>query len=208
MTGKPKKSGKTTKKSPKKETGAPTRYNDNFPLLAEGYARRGYSDAQIAKALEISLQTYYTYQKKYTVFLDAIKRGKEPIDNKVENALLQRALGYSYEEVHEEVSKNRKGQSFAKRKTVSKHVAPDVGAQIFWLKNRRPKLWKDKREVSAAITSDDIKEKRITDVTAAEWADIQRKLRDEMKQALLGMDKAADISDNEKGLTDDKTDKK
>jgi len=32
----------------------------------------------------------------------------------------------------------------AKVKRVKKHVAPDVTACIFWLKNRRPAEWRDK----------------------------------------------------------------
>jgi len=30
------------------------------------------------------------------------------------------------------------------RKVTRKHVVPDTTAQIFWLKNRRPKEWRDK----------------------------------------------------------------
>ena len=32
-------------------------------------------------------------------------------------------------------------------KVVTKHVAPDVTAQIVWLKNRRPDKWRDKQDV-------------------------------------------------------------
>jgi hypothetical protein len=31
---------------------------------------------------------------------------------------------------------------------VTKEVQPDTTAQIFWLKNRRPEQWRDKRDVS------------------------------------------------------------
>lgn len=32
-------------------------------------------------------------------------------------------------------------------KIVEKQVAPDTTAQIFWLKNRRPDLWRDRKDV-------------------------------------------------------------
>lgn len=31
-------------------------------------------------------------------------------------------------------------------KTVKKEVVPDTTAQIFWLKNRKPKEWRDRKE--------------------------------------------------------------
>ena len=36
-----------------------------------------------------------------------------------------------------------------------KHVAGDVGAQAFWLKNRRPDRWREKREETIVATSAD-----------------------------------------------------
>lgn len=50
-------------------------------------------------------------------YSDTLKKGKEIVDYEVENALLQSAL---------------KG---------------NVTAQIFWLKNRKPNEWREKREV-------------------------------------------------------------
>ncbi|WP_295284102.1 hypothetical protein [Veillonella sp.] len=70
------------------------------------------------------------------------KKGKTVVDIQVENALLKRALGYEYVEYSEECSED----GIKKKKTV-KHVIPDTTAQIFWLKNRRPDLWRDKRDL-------------------------------------------------------------
>lgn len=107
--------------------------------LVEAWARDGLTDEQIAHNLGISKDTFYTYKKAHPDFADALKRGKEVVDYAVENALLKRALGYNYEEVTVE-----NGQV---TKVVKKHALPDVTAQIFWLKNRKPSEWRDKREV-------------------------------------------------------------
>lgn len=33
-------------------------------------------------------------------------------------------------------------------KVITKEVVPDTTAQIFWLKNRRPDLWRDRKDVA------------------------------------------------------------
>jgi hypothetical protein len=41
-------------------------------------------------------------------------------------------------------------------KDIDKRYAPDTTAQIFWLKNRDPGRWKDKKEVAATVTLEDL----------------------------------------------------
>lgn len=122
------------------------KYNSlEYPLLAEKYARDGLSNTQIAEKFGISEATFYNWQTKHLEFLEAIKRGKKPVDVEVENALLKRALGYEYEEKTTEIEVGTDGQPRAtKIKTIKKHIAPDVGAIAFWLKNRNSKDWKEK----------------------------------------------------------------
>ena len=114
--------------------------------LVEGWARDGLIDKQIAHNLNISEDTFYEYKKKYPEFVEALKKGKEVVDYEVENALLKRALGYKYEEKTFETKYDYKKEKFVEvmTKRVTKQVPPDTTAQIFWLKNRRPKQWRDK----------------------------------------------------------------
>lgn len=148
----------TKKKSNKNKSGAKSKYEDTFPEVAEGYARRGLSDSDIAKNLGISLQSYYDYQKKYPDFLEAIQRGKRPANIIVENALYKRCVGFEYDEVTQEIGKDEKGKQVIRKKTVKKHVVPDVNAIRFWLTNREPELWKNFREESGADNIEEIKE--------------------------------------------------
>jgi len=112
-------------------------------ILVEGWARDGLTDEQIAKNLGIGTRTFYEYKEKYPQFSQSLKRGKEVVDTEVENALLKRALGYTYdEETYEELS-----DGTSKSKTVTKHIPGDTTAQIFWLKNRKPGVWRDKTAV-------------------------------------------------------------
>ena len=109
-------------------------------ILLEGWARSGLTDEQIAKNIGIATSTFYEWKKKELEFSEALKKGKEVIDFEVENALLKRALGYEYEE---ETYENG-----ILTKKVKKQVAPDTTAQIFWLKNRQVKKWRDKVEIA------------------------------------------------------------
>ena len=67
-------------------------------LKIEGWARDGLIDEQIAQNIGIRATTLYEWKKRFPQFSEALKRGKEIVDIMVENALLKRALGYSYTE--------------------------------------------------------------------------------------------------------------
>lgn len=114
--------------------------------LLEGWARDGLTDEQIAKKLRVSRKTLYEWIKKYSDISDALKKGKEVVDYEVESALLKRALGYEVEETKEEDS-DRDGY---KSITTKRHIPADPTAAIFWLKNRRPDKWRDRRDGSGA----------------------------------------------------------
>lgn len=132
-------------------------------LLLEGWARDGLTDEQIAHNIGIHVATFYRWQEAHGEFRDALKRGKAPVDLQVENALLKRALGYEYEEVTTEITEtpyiDRHGKERVRKqkhvKKTKKIVLPDTTAQIFWLKNRRPDKWRDKREEAVSIHNAD-----------------------------------------------------
>ena len=111
-------------------------------LKIEGWARDGLTDEQIANNIGIRRPTLYDWKNKYHDISDALKKGKEVIDRQVENALLKRALGYEYVEITKELT----DLGLTVTKQVTKQVAPDTTAQIFWLKNRKPQEWRDKKE--------------------------------------------------------------
>jgi len=120
--------------------------------LLEGWARQGLTDKQIAHNIGITEQTLNVWKNQYPSLSESLKKGKEVIDLEVENALLKRALGYEYTETTSERQLNRKtGQyEMTVTKKVVKQVIPDTTAQIFWLKNRRPDIWRDKQDVNVS----------------------------------------------------------
>lgn len=104
----------------------------------EGLARDGLTDEQIAEKIGIRRETLYAWKKSYPNISNTLKRGKEVVDYEVENALLKRALGYTVKE--EKLTKDGEVVELIRE------IPGDVTAQIFWLKNRKPAEWKDKRE--------------------------------------------------------------
>lgn len=121
-------------------------------IKIEGWARDGLNDEQIANNIGINKSTLYDWAKRFRNFSDALKRGKEIIDRQVENALLKKALGYEYEEHVLEV--DEKGRK--RKKVIKKHMPPDTTAQIFWLKNRKPDEWLEKKKLEASIEVEDL----------------------------------------------------
>lgn len=110
----------------------------------EGWARDGLTEEQIAANCGVNVKTLWDWKSKFDPICNAIKKGKEVVDYEVENALLKRALGYEYQEERVEHSDK---DGYKVIQTI-RHVPGDTTAQIFWLKNRRPEKWRDRREAS------------------------------------------------------------
>lgn len=121
-----------------------------------GWARDGLTNIQIAQNMGIAERTFTEWIARFPAICAALKKGKEPVDIQVENALLRRALGYDYEETVTEIEDLGGGKTKKHVRKVTRHVAPDTTAQIFWLKNRKPKQWRDKVEAAANVDTEDL----------------------------------------------------
>ena len=101
-----------------------------LPQLEKIRARieSGISCAALARELGISLSTLNRCRKQHPEFGELFADAESARDDLVEEALLRRATGYE----------NSDG----------KEIPPDVRAAVFWLKNRRPEDWQDRREIA------------------------------------------------------------
>ena len=113
--------------------------------LLELWAREGLSEEEIAGSAGITLKTLREWKKKHPEIAAALQKG-EGSEAKVEGSLLRRAVGYRYNEVTRELKKDAENgeMRLTVTKIVTKEVQPDTTALMFWLKNRRPELWRDK----------------------------------------------------------------
>ncbi len=109
-------------------------------------AREGKTLSQIAGLLGVSTSTLCLWKKEHAEFSESLNEGKAVSDDNVERSLYERATGYECSE--------DKVTATGEVVTVRKKFPPDVVAAIFWLKNRRPKEWRDKQEIEHTGTVD------------------------------------------------------
>ena len=121
--------------------GRPTKFRPEFIKIVESLCRLGATDPEIAEALDVALSTIKLWKSKDKDFMAAIKNGKAIADAMVAESLFKRATGYSHEAVK---IFNDGGEPLIV--PYVEHYPPDTSSMIFWLKNRRPDLWREKRE--------------------------------------------------------------
>jgi len=141
-----------------KLTGRKTLFKREYADQAFSLTLLGLTDVDLADAFGVSVTTLNKWKKAHKEFIAAIKRGKIIADGAVVNSLYKRAIGYAYDEVTFEMSEakaepelNEVKQDQYKKRVVTKEVAPDTTAQIFWLKNRQPAMWREKQHVEAEL---------------------------------------------------------
>ncbi len=126
--------------------GRPSEYDPKkTPKQARKACLMGAIDKDLADFFEVSEKTINNWKKEHPEFLQSIKAGKEIADAKVAKSLYERANGYSHPDVH--VS-NYQGKVTIT--DLTKHYPPETTAAIFWLKNRQPGKWRDRKEVTGA----------------------------------------------------------
>lgn len=149
----PKVEGEASQEAQKR--GAPTKFKPEFIEDARRMAEAGYTDIQMVEEFGIGRTTFYRWKKDFPDFRDAIRIAKEEPDNQMERSLYHSGNGFEYfEEVPIKVKDIEYDQGRKVKETervevvqVKRTVPPNSTAQIFWLKNRRPDLWRDKKEI-------------------------------------------------------------
>ena len=122
--------------------GRPTKYKPEYAARASELCKLGATDADLAREFKVATSTIGQWQCTFPEFSVALKVGKEEADAKVERALFQRAIGYSFD------AQKITNPAHGTPKVVNyvEHVQPDVTAAIFWLKNRQRDKWRDRTE--------------------------------------------------------------
>jgi hypothetical protein len=111
-----------------KKRGRPSRFRAEFADKARTLAEFGATRGEIASFFGVDEMTLSRWAAKDPAFADAIKTGAARADERVANALYQRALGFTREE--EVVT------PAGTKVTVKKVIDSDVRAAALWLANR------------------------------------------------------------------------
>lgn len=127
-------------------------------LKITGWARDGLIDKQIAHNMGVSYTSLRDWKNQFPEIAEALRKGKEVVDREVENALFKSAIGYTQtirkpvkvKVIDYDPETGRKIRETETWKAVEEeiHVPPQVTAQIFWLKNRKPDQWREKNDLT------------------------------------------------------------
>lgn len=128
--------------------GRPSKYKSELDGQAAKLCKLGATDRELAEFFEVSESTLNLWKLQHPSFSESLKRGKAESDDRVEQSLYRRALGYSHDAV--KILMTKEGAVF--REEYIEHYPPDTTACIFWLKNRRPDLWRDKFDVDTGLS--------------------------------------------------------
>ncbi len=131
-----------------KRRGRPTTFKPEYTEQVRKLCALGHTDLEIAEFFDVSLRTFAYWKARNPELLHALKVGKADVDQRVERSLYQKAVGYSYDAVKIFMPAGAKKPVYA---PYIEHVPPDVTAQIFWLKNRKPSEWRDVQNVEHAV---------------------------------------------------------
>ena len=124
----------------------PTNYKEEYNVQVEKLCKLGATDKEIADFFNVCESTIHLWKLKHPMFFESIKKGKVIADMEIANSLYNKAKGYEQDTV-----KVFQFQGEPIIVPVVEKVAADTTAAIFWLKNRKPKEWRDKQELDVAI---------------------------------------------------------
>jgi hypothetical protein len=125
----------------RRAAGRPPIYKPEFAEQARKLCELGATDADVAEFFGVADRTIYRWQAQHDEFCQALKAGKVAADDRVERSLYHKACGYSFDAVKIFMPAGAKKPVLVPYR---EHVPPDTTACIFWLKNRRPVLWREK----------------------------------------------------------------
>lgn len=138
------------KQEPKREVGRPSDYRPEFCQAVKEAAEiigNGATDTSIASALDVDVRTIYRWREQFPEFAEACAVAKERADDHVEASLFQRGTGYSHDAVKIFMPAGAPEPVYAKYR---EHYPPETAAASLWLRNRRPKEWRDRVEHTGA----------------------------------------------------------
>ena len=120
----------------------PSKYKPEYAEQAKKLCALGATDPQLADFFQVALSTVSLWKVEHQEFSDALKLAKTEADEKVEQSLYKRAMGFECDEVDIRVVGGEIVQT-----PLRKIYPPDTTAAIFWLKNRKPEQWRETKAV-------------------------------------------------------------
>lgn len=133
-----------------RKSGAEEYLTDDGLLMLEGWARDGLTDKDIAeKKLHIGERTLTAWKSRYSAIRAALKKGRAPVAEEIENTMYDMCRVQTYKDVVEEITTDANGKVISKHKRITtREVAPNPTLIIFAMKNLKPNKWRDRQIVN------------------------------------------------------------
>jgi len=120
------------------------------------WAANGLTNEEMARNMGVHRATLQRWMVDHGDICDAIKRGRLLACEAIENALFKKATGMVLEDTVEEykgeLRDGKPSNGTVTKRTVRRQVPPDTAAVIFYLKNRMPDKYSDRRTVEVEPT--------------------------------------------------------
>ena len=116
----------------------------------EEWVKQGATDEEVAKALNISLTSLYVYKTKYANFAEAFTHARANVVIEIKEALLKKALGFTYKEEKRAGKKDKDGENIVLVEEYTRYCPPSETAAAMLLRNY-DKDWKDTDEATARL---------------------------------------------------------
>ena len=129
----------------KKPVGRPSSYKAEYADRAYRLCILGLIDRELADYFGVKVSTFNLWKKKHKEFSESLTRGKTIADANVAVALYDRAIGYSHK-----ATKIMQYEGKIITKEYTERYPPDTQAASLFLRNRQPKLWRDKQELEVS----------------------------------------------------------
>lgn len=126
--------------------GRPSSFDERLAVKIVELTEQGKTVEQIAEIIDIPARTLFRWFSSKDDFRHIVKEARQFADEMVEASLFKRALGFEAKEI--KAFQTREGVETAEE---TKYYPPDPTSMIFWLKNRKPKEWRDRTEVDHTL---------------------------------------------------------
>ena len=164
--------------------GRKSKYKEEYnQIVFDLCAKHGAENKQLCKVLKVNENTLYNWGKKFPLFMECIKRGRDYFNlGPVEHALLKRATGYvTYEDTSQQIIDKDTGRIRVLKKRVRKHIAPDPVSIFFYLCNRNSDRWKHRTEVDIHKKVDHTHLIKIEDMSLSKRKELLREGRKQIE---------------------------
>ena len=125
------------------------KYKPEYVDLVESMMSRGATYKTLAEAFGVCEDTIGRWKNQHPEFGAALETGSLNANQEVAASLYRMAIGYTYQEERSIWVAVADGQKRLESVTLTKYVPPQPQAAIFWLRNRMPELWSEKRALSS-----------------------------------------------------------